>query len=122
MDGEVETKAAGKDTTYNNLIRRPNHMIGLNLGYQLNDHLYISANAKTFGKRSDLYFDMTTFTNKAVGLEAYTLIDVYAEYKLKNKKATFFADLKNILDADYQEVYGYSTMGFNVNAGITVRL
>ena len=65
---------------------------------------------------------MTTFTNKAVGLEAYTLIDVYAEYKLKNKKATFFADLKNILDADYQEVYGYSTMGFNVNAGITVRL
>ena len=122
VDGEVKTRAAGKDTTHNNLIRRPNHMIGLNLGYQLNDHLYISANAKTFGKRSDLYFDMTTFTNKAVGLEAYTLIDVYAEYKLKNKKATFFADLKNIRDADYQEVYGYSTMGFNVNAGITVRL
>ncbi len=122
VDGEVKTRAAGKDTTYNNLIRRPNHMIGLNLGYQLNEHLYISANAKTFGKRSDLYFDMTTFTNKAVGLEAYTLIDVYAEYKLKNKKATFFVDVKNILNTDYQEVYGYSTMGLNVNAGITVRL
>jgi len=36
-------------------------------------------------------------------------------------KATFFADIKNILNTNYQEVYGYSTMGLNINTGINVR-
>ncbi|MEY4929806.1 MAG: hypothetical protein RI909_530, partial [Bacteroidota bacterium] len=82
----------------------------------------ISLNSKFFGQRSDLYFDMDTFTNQTVNLSAYTLIDFYAEYRLKKMKATVFTDIRNILNVDYQEVYGYTTMGLNIHAGISVRL
>ncbi len=122
VDGNVKTQLAGKDTTYHNLFRRPKHMVGINLGYQISNQFFASVNSKFFGKRSDLYFDMETFTNQSVRLQAYTLIDVYAEYQLIKMKATFFADIKNILNTDYQEVYGYSTMGLNISAGINVRL
>ncbi len=122
VDGTVRSIMSGKDTTYHNLFRRPKHMVGLNLGYQITEQSFISLNSKLFGKRSDLYFDMDTFTNQTVNLSAYTLIDFYAEYRLKKMKTTLFADIKNLLNVDYQEVYGYTTMGININAGISVRL
>lgn len=122
VDGNVKTVLSGKDTTYQNLFRRPKHMVGVNLGYQITEQYYVSVNAKLFGKRSDLYFDMDTFTNQTVNLSAYTLLDLYTEYRLKKMKTTVFADIKNILNVDYQEVYGYTTMGLNIHAGISVRL
>jgi vitamin B12 transporter len=121
VDGNVKTQVLGKDTTYHNLFRRPKHMAGVNLGYQLNNQFFISINTKFFGERNDLYFDTETFTNQSVNLNAYTLVDLYGEYRLKKMKSTLFADIKNILNTDYQEVYGYSTMGININAGIAVR-
>jgi len=30
-----------------------------------------------------------------------------------------FADLKNIFNEQYTEYYGYNSMGFNVNAGVS---
>jgi len=122
IDGNVKTQSAGKDTTYHNLFRRPKHMAGINLGYQVSNQLFVSVNSKYFGKRSDLFFDMETFTNQSVSLAAYSLLDFYTEYRFKKMKTTFFADVKNILNTDYQEVYGYNTMGLNINAGINVRL
>jgi vitamin B12 transporter len=121
VDGKVKTQVLGKDTTFHNLFRRPKHMVGINLGYQISPQTYVSLNSKFFGQRSDLYFDMETFTNQSVSLQAYTLLDFYAEYQFKKTKATFFVDLKNILNTDYQEVYGYSTMGLNIHTGINVR-
>lgn len=121
VDGNVETELSGKDTTYHNLFRRPKHMVGIHLGYQLNEQFHISVNAKYFGERSDLYFDMDTFTNQTVNLASYMLLDFYAEYQLKKMKSTFFVDVKNILNTDYQEVYGYNTMGININTGIHVK-
>ncbi len=121
VDGKVQSKFSGQDTTYYNLFRRPKHMVGVNVGYQISARSCISLNSKFFGKRTDLYFDMDSFTNQTVSLSAYALIDFYAEYSLKKTKATFFVDLKNILNTDYQEIYGYNTMGININTGIRAR-
>jgi vitamin B12 transporter len=120
VDGKVKTALSGKDTTYQNLFRRPKHMVGVNLGYQLTAQAYVSVSSKFFGKRSDLYFNMDTFTNQTVNLATYTLLDFYAEYRLKKLRATFFTAIKNLLNADYQEVYGYNTMGLNISTGINV--
>ncbi len=122
VNGNVKTSLAGKDTTYYNLFRRPKNMIGVNIAYQVNTQIYISLNSKFFGQREDLYFNMDSFTNQTVNLNAYTLIDFYGEYRLKKINATFFADIKNMLNTDYQEVYGYATMGLNINTGIRVKL
>jgi len=122
VNGDVQTKMAGRDTTYYNLFRRPKNMAGINIAYQVNAQAYISLNSKFFGQREDLYFDMETYTNETITLKAYTLIDFYGEYRLKKINATFFTDLKNILNTDYQEVYGYATMGINITTGIRVML
>jgi vitamin B12 transporter len=101
----------------NTLFRRPKHTFGLNLGVQATKNLYVSSNFKYLGKRSDGDFD---FTNPhVVTMPAFNLVDLYAEYKILKSQLKVFVDLKNILDEQYTEYYGYQSMGFNMNAGLS---
>lgn len=124
IDGEVTTATGtpGKDTSYNNLIRRPKHSFGATIGYQVTKNLYVSTNVYNYSKRDDVYFDPATFEQSTVKLGAYFLWNAYAEYRLAGNRVRLFADVKNITDAKYQEVYGYGTAGTNINAGVAVRL
>ncbi|MEQ8362644.1 MAG: TonB-dependent receptor [Cyclobacteriaceae bacterium] len=122
VDGEVTTKENGKDSTYFNLLRRPKHTIGLNVGVQVTPQLYMSLNGKTFSERKDLFFNPDNFfTAEQVTLDSYILIDIYVEYKMVTDRLKLFVDLRNILDQDYTEVYGYNTMGVNLNTGLNFR-
>jgi vitamin B12 transporter len=124
VDGEVTTKTvANKDTTFHNLIRRPKNSIGLNVGFQISEKLFVSANFKTFGARGDLFFDpLNNYAKTNVTLKAYQLLDVYLEYNLVSNKLKLFVDAKNILDQDYTEVYGYNTQRINLNTGISFKI
>jgi len=122
VTGEVTTKTNNQDTVFNNLIRRPTNSLGVNMGYQFSNQFHANFNLKTFGKRNDLYFDSNTFTNQPAVLSAYTLVDFHADYKLKKEHVAFFLDVRNLLNQNYEETYGYSTLGITVNAGITIRL
>ncbi|MGZ8516179.1 MAG: TonB-dependent receptor domain-containing protein, partial [Chitinophagaceae bacterium] len=122
VDGEVTAKIGGKDTTYFNLIRRPKHSVGANISYQLTPSLFVNTNIRSIGQRDDLFFNSITFKNDPVLLEAYTLLDAYAEYSLAKKKLKLFAQVNNILDADYYEVYGFTVPGTNFIAGFRYKL
>lgn len=122
VDGKVTTKSGAKDTTFFNLIRRPKHSVGINIGYQLTKDLYVSTNLKTFSKRTDLFFDPVTYQQSPVELKSYFLWDAYAEYKFLNGRIKFFADAKNITNSKYAEIYGYNTLGFNINTGLGFKL
>lgn len=99
------------------LFRRPKHSAGLNLGLQATERLFISTNFKYLGKRTDGDFD---FNNPhVVTMPAFNLVDVYAEYKIPKTQVKLFADLKNLLNEQYTEYYGYNSMGFNMNAGVS---
>lgn len=120
--GEVTApNRPGQDTTYNNLLRRPKHSVGVYAGYQISPAFFISANYKTFSNRLDKYFNNSDYQTYTVNLSAYQLLDVYAEYKLLKNMLTIFVDAKNVLNQQYVEVYGYSTMGANWNAGLSVK-
>jgi Outer membrane cobalamin receptor protein len=119
VTGSIQQSRNGKDTSYYNLIRRPKHSFTVLAGYQFTPQLYASLSAQYLGKRSDLYFGATTTT---VELKAYTLLNLYAEYKLLKNNLRVFADVKNLTDADFTEVYGYNTMGININGGFKVSL
>ncbi|PTT02163.1 hypothetical protein DBR11_05520 [Pedobacter sp. HMWF019] len=100
------------------LLRRPKNIVGVNAGVQATKALYVSANFKYNGKRQD-----GDFTNyKVVDLASYKLLDFYAEYTIAKNRVKFFADLKNILNEKYTEFYGYNSMGFNMNAGISFNI
>ncbi len=118
VTGKVTTKdPLGGDTTYKNLIRRPAHSAGMNIRYQLNERFFASVNANVFSERDDLYFDSNTFTNQPATLKPYALVDVYGEYRVR-EYLIIFGEGRNLLNADYEEVYGYSTFGINVTTGI----
>jgi vitamin B12 transporter len=121
-DGKVTTVSGGKDTSYFNLIRRPRHSVGVNIGYQVTKNLFLSSNFKTFSKRTDLFFDPVTFAASTVNLKSYVLLDMYAEYKFAKDQLKLFADLKNITNSKYTEVFGYNTLRFNINAGLRFKL
>lgn len=122
VDGKVTTQTNGKDSTYSNLIRRPKHSFGANIGYQLTPQFFISTQINSYGKRSDLYYDAVSFTQKPVSLSAYALWNAYAEYAFVKGKLKFFADVKNITNTKFTEVYGYSALGFNFTGGVRVKI
>jgi vitamin B12 transporter len=116
--GEITTLKAGKDTTYNNLLRRPKSAAGINLGSQLTPSLFISTNFQLTGKRQDAYFDNNSFATVYVTLKSYALWDIYGEYGFMKNKLKLFADLRNITGSRYTEISGFNTLGFNGYGGI----
>lgn len=118
VTGEITTQKNGKDTTYNNLLRRPKSSIGINLASQLSDNFFISANLMSVGKRKDAYFDNNTFETVNTTLKAYLLWDIYTAYTLLKNKLNLFLDLRNITNSQYTEISGFNTLGFNGHLGI----
>jgi vitamin B12 transporter len=121
VDGKITTKQGRKDTTYFNLLRRPKHTVNIFIGTQITKALYASINANAVGQRKDVYFDPVTFASKPVTLKMYTLVNFYAEYGFLQNRLKLFADLRNMFDETYSDIYGYNTAGFNAYGGIRFR-
>ena len=121
VDGEITTKYNGKDTTFFNLLRRPRHTFNFVVGTQVTQALYLSAQLNAVGNRQDVYFDPVTFQRSDLKLKPYTLLNLYAEYGFHNNRVKLFADLRNVTDEQYADIYGYNTAGFNAYGGIRLR-
>lgn len=123
VEGTVTTATqSGKDTTYNNLFKRPRNSFGASVGYQVLPALYVSSNINFYGKRKDLYYAPDAFEGANVDLNAYTLWDAYAEYGFLEQKLKTFMQVTNLLNADYYETKGYSVWGRAFRAGIRFQL
>lgn len=122
VEGKVTANPNGKDTTYNNLLRRPKHSGGFTLGYQALPNFFVSSNLQVFGKRQDLYFDPVTYQASSVPLDPYTLWNLYAQYSMLKEKISLFGQINNLLNKDYYEVYGYSTLKRNFTLGLRLNL
>ena len=122
VDGEITTKDFfGVTITNDNLYRRPNVSIRGGINITPIEKLSVSLNLNYFGEREDVYFT-PNFSRKQITLDPYLLINAYANYSLFENKATIFLDLKNLLDEDFQETYGYNTIGLSFNTGIRIQL
>jgi vitamin B12 transporter len=109
-----QSRVTFKDTTYNQLLRRPKHNLNVIAGYQVTERLYASATGKYISDR----FDVGAFKRADVPLEGYFLIGAYAEYKCKDH-LKFFADAQNITNKKFFDIRGYNSIPFLINAGIT---
>jgi len=120
--GSSITKGATGDVTIDYLIRRPSHTIGLFAGYQATTKFYVSLNYRHYGPRNDLSFNPVTFANDLQPLSAYNMFDGYVEYKIIGSRLKAFADVKNIFNVKYAELYGYTALGTNFNAGLSFNI
>ncbi|MCW3073176.1 MAG: hypothetical protein JWP69_245 [Flaviaesturariibacter sp.] len=118
VDGEISTKVRGKDTTYFNLYRRPKQSFNLTIGSQVGKAFYVSAQLNSVGKSFDLTFPPPAYTQTEVLLKSYVLINLDAEYAVVKNRFKIFADLRNVTDENYHEVYGYNAPGMNAYGGI----
>lgn len=113
--GALHTQQNGKDTSYNNLYRKPANMAELQIGRTW-DRLYLGAVFHYYSRRMDL--DFNSYPALPVTLNGYALVNVHASYDFKTRKIQAFADLMNLTDTHYIESYGYNTLGFHYQLGL----
>ncbi len=103
-----------KDTTYTYLLRRPRHHVNATVGYEYKD-FFVSVSGKYVSKR----YDAGGYLAPDVQLGDYFLLNAYAAYKI-NGHVKLFAEAKNIFNTKFYDVYGYNSIPFQMNAGVSV--
>ncbi|WP_104734086.1 TonB-dependent receptor plug domain-containing protein [Hanstruepera ponticola] len=103
-------------------LRIPEFKVNAKLDYQLFSTTVLSLSYQYNDDRNDMVFNNTTFMNDTVVLESYNLFDFYLSHTILNNKLKLFTNITNIFNEDYQELYGYSTKGRNVNIGFNLSL
>ena len=102
-------------------LRRPRHAGSLHADYRFADGRGRLALAADYGgTRHDIFFPPWPNPSEIVTLSNYWLVDLTAQYAL-NHTVRLFARASNLLDTDYEQVYGYRTPGRSVYGGIQVR-
>lgn len=99
------------DTSYNYQFRRPRHSINLTAGYQVSPAFFVSLHGRYAGKRFE-----PRFMDSPIELDPYVVLDLYAEYKI-GKHLRLYLDLKNLADADFVDINGFTTRPRNVMIG-----
>lgn len=97
------------ETEGGDLRRIPKHAYRIGIDYDFSSRLALSGAFSRTGERIAVD-GMTT-------LEAYSLVDIRAQYRLKKPNMTLFLNLTNALNEDYIEFVNYSSRGRNLMAG-----
>ena len=114
----TEADTAGN---YTDEVRRARHMGSLNLAWQAMDNLQINTNAQYNGSQTDVYFPPWPTPAQTVTLDDYTLVNINANYSASDR-LDIYLRLDNLLDDDYEEVFGYQTLGFAASLGLRLSL
>jgi len=67
--------------------------------------------------RKDFYFDPATYSSTEVMLPDYLVFDLTLT-RLTSSTVQPYITFRNLLDREYEEVYGYPTEGFTIESGV----
>ena len=103
-------------------LRIPEIKLNAKIDYQFCPKTVMSLFYQYNDDRKDAFYNSTTFMSEDVTLKSYSLFDLYISRKIAKDKMTIFANVTNMLNEDYQELYRYSTKGRNINVGFSLSL
>ncbi|WP_299334383.1 TonB-dependent siderophore receptor [uncultured Psychroserpens sp.] len=103
-------------------LRIPEIKVNAALNYQVNDKTFMSLSYQFNDDRDDAFFNSDTFASETVNLESFSLLDFYVSHKIAKDRVTIFANMNNVLNEAYEELFGYTTRGRNINIGFTLSL
>ncbi|MBI2485465.1 MAG: TonB-dependent receptor [Deltaproteobacteria bacterium] len=109
------------------LIRRPKHSFSFLANYFYGG-FNLNLKGIYVGKRGDLDFsDFINFTTNRVTLDDYFRLDLAGYYEipvsfLHLKEVRIFTRIENLLNEDYEEVFGFSAEEFNFIVGLSFRI
>ena len=99
-------------------LRRPRHSGNLSMNYRsASERFRTSFSASYGGTRSDVFFPPFPQPSEIVTLSNYWLVDMAVHFKLTDT-VSLFARGTNLLDEDYEQVYGYRTPGRTGYVGV----
>lgn len=103
-------------------LRRPRNAGSLSLGYRaLNRLTQVVLAADYGGARKDTFFPPFPAPSEIVTLQDYWLIDLAVQFELTSR-ITLFVRGTNLLDEEYEQVFGYRTPGRMGYVGIRTKL
>jgi len=103
-------------------LRIPEIKVNTRIDYNVSQSTLVSLSYQYNDNREDVVFNNTTFENDSVTLNSYGLLDFYISHKIINNKMTLFANVTNIFNEDYQELFGFATRGRGFNLGFSLNL
>jgi vitamin B12 transporter len=96
-------------------IRRPRHQIDTDLNYAATKNLNLNLYAGFIGSRDDIS------GGTVYQLDPYALVNLSVRYRI-TELVEIYGRLENLLNEDYETVYGYNADGISAYAGIKVGL
>ena len=119
--GATYTYTHAEDADSAGELRRPRHAARLHADFRFADGRGELALAADYGgTRRDVFFPPWPDPSEIVTLSNYWLVDLTAQYAL-NRTVRLFARASNLLDTEYEQVYGYRTPGRSVYGGVQLR-
>lgn len=105
-------------TTGTRLLAQPFNKASLTAVMSLNTW-EIALTGRWVDDRLDRYFDPTTFASMDVTLPDYMVFDLNL-IRLTSAPVQPYITIRNLLDREYEEVYGYPTEGFTIESGVRI--
>ena len=101
--------------TYNYLLKRPKHSLTIQWQYTINQKWDATLTGRYISKR----MDVGGYATPDVLLSYYTLLNAHIQYKW-NKHLVLFVNGQNLLNDQFNEIYGYNAIGRMVQFGISL--
>ena len=99
------------------LLRRPRHSGGIVLDQRVRPGIDLNLSFRFSGERRDK--DFSTWPATPVTLDGYGIFNVAANWKI-TPNIQVFGRIDNLLDAEYEEILGYGTVGIAGYVGVRV--
>ena len=103
-------------------LRIPEIKINAKLDYQFCPKTNVSLTYQFTDDRKDAFYNNSTFLTEEVTLKSYSIMDFYISRKIAKDKLILFVNATNMLNEDFQELFGYTTRGRNINLGFNLSL
>ena len=99
-------------------LRRPRHSGSLNTSFRfLDERATLKVVADYGGTSTDTFFPPFPEPSEIVPLDSFWLLDLTASYDF-NRNTNVFVRALNLLDENYEQVYGYRTPGRSAFVGV----
>jgi len=100
------------------IFRAPKHKANASLGYTITKETYASLHYQYNGERTSTAFN-ADFTENLI-LDSYSLIDFNINHSIVKNRLKVYGSISNIFNEDYQERFGFSTLGRNYRLGLKI--
>jgi vitamin B12 transporter len=101
------------------LLRRPKNKGTVGLTYAPTERFTAGVQLRLVSSRFDN--DFSSWEPSRTTLGGYSLLDINAAYRI-SETLTVFTRVDNLLDKEYEEVFGYGTMGAAAYGGVSITM